>query len=88
MDRFEEMLRGIKQEVEESFTRAEQKQERERTNQQQRARALQEKEANEFLRSLVSNSKEAKWFERFATHYPTLLEAAIAYQEGLREVEL
>jgi hypothetical protein len=85
MNDLEKLLRSVKEEVEKHETKiAPQAQ----SAQPQRLRILQESDALEFLQKLKPGSPDAKWFERFATHYPSRQEAAIAYLESLREVDL
>lgn len=50
-------------------------------------KALYTKEAQEFLAKLTPKSPDAKWFEKFATNYPSRLEAAIEYLKSLEEAD-
>jgi hypothetical protein len=87
MDYFEKLLQEVKQEVEQETKKTQLKDQQEKQAQQVRMQALREKEAQDFLRTLTPNSKDARWFEQFATHYATRQEAAIAYLQSLRELD-
>jgi len=45
------------------------------------------REAQEWLAQLKPKSEEGKWFERFASRFPSKLEAAVHYIEAKREVD-
>lgn len=62
-----------------------QKQQRlEQLNQQRRAELAEQ--AAQWLKSLRPKSSEGRWFEEFACHYSSRLEAAIDYLEALQDI--
>lgn len=71
----------------------EQQQQQQREAEQRRAQLRENRRqalvnsANTWLKHLDPQSKEGLWFEEFACHYPSRLEAAIEYLEALQEVD-
>jgi DNA helicase IV len=71
----------------EQLRRQQQLQEQEKRQQQLKAQKLEElqKKAQAWLEELDAFSPEGLWFERFAEGYPSKLEAAVEYLQGLED---
>lgn len=64
--------------------RQQKQQRREQLKQQRRAELAAQ--AEQWLKSLQPKSSEGRWFEEFACHYSSRLEAAIDYLEALQDI--